>query len=344
MQTIVRRALLCAGMAAGAALAACDGAPGAHERPARQARAYEPTRWRRLWSVGGAEGDTTLLDPWRLAVGDSLVFVTDKAAARVAAFRLKDGSLAWMRGRGGSGPGEFREPSQLAAASDGGVWVGDPRNGRITVLGPDGAFRAAIPFSGQLSGMCPLAGGGMLVNEGSDATPLAEYDAAGRLVKRMALPWPDLKAAEPLTAMTAMARGPRGCVVALVLGRGFAVYDGKGWRTHPYVESRPLPEVQEKQPDKNTRVTLLKDARYVASSVGVGNGEISVSSESDDTPNGYLIDVYREADGAYLRSMRTPGFFDALARHGESYVFLTMYDGYPALVALHPETRPRPAR
>lgn len=344
MQTVSRRSLSLASLVAMIAIPACGAEP--KESPelgtGDRARRIQPIQWERRWTAGGSESDTTLLQPWRLAVGDSLVFVADKAGNRVAAFRSADGALAWIRGGRGAGPGEFQLPTSLAVTRSGDLWVADARNARITVYAPDGKLLKMIPLPDvpYTEAMCPLADGGVLLAAATQTQPLIRLSADGDVVSRADLPWADLRGAPSLSTQKVLASTGSGCVLALALGRGFALLRGDGVQIHPYVESFALPAVTKHTEDGgNSVVARVQDMRVAANSVAYGEGEIAVAVGGPGRLANRLIDLYSGASGEYLLSLETPIPINEMVRSGGTFYFLTYGNGYPAIVAVRPRTR-----
>ena len=320
----------------------CKEAPRPGESQATHAsngRVVVPVQWRRVWMTGGAENDTTLLLPWRLALGTHLVIVADKGGARIAAFRKEDGALAWIRGRKGSGPGEYQEPTAVAVDGRDRIWVADATNRRIDVWTPDGELYESFtpPDLSYPEAMCPLPSGDMLVATSAQTNPLLRISESGRVVSRTNLPWPDLVGAPPLAVTKLLAPIPHGCVLALVFGHGFAVLSDGGVRTFPYVESFPLPQIESNVEPDGTTSNRIVNARISATGVATADGQIAVSPERAGELTRRIVDVYDQRSGAYVRSYATPVSFEEMVRSGDTYYFLTHRAGYPALVAVRPE-------
>jgi hypothetical protein len=321
------------------AIAGCEKAKTVPEHRQGE-RVVVAARWNRLWMAGGTEADTSLLQPWRLAVGRDLVFVADKGGARIAAFRIADGSLAWIRGGKGSGPGEFLLPAALAVDRRGILWAADAQTGRVTLLGEDGSPRGSVPLTNLAypEAMCPLRDGGMLLATSAQNEPLLRLSEQGEILERMELPWRDLRSAPPLSVQKLLAPTSDGCVLALALGRGFATLTERGAQTFSYLDDPPLPTVEETA-DKATGTTYRRviDMQSAATSVAAEAGEIAISPGGSGALENRLVDFYRQNDGAYLRSIATPVRFERMARAGDVFFFLTHRDGYPALVAVRPQ-------
>ncbi len=313
------------------AFTAC-GSSGDTRSAAAQNRTFEAVRWKRVWQTGGTEADTTLLQPWKMAVSPRHVFVLDKAGTRVAAFRRSDGAIEWITGSKGSGPAEFLLPTTLAVSQTGDVWVADAKNSRITVIASDGSVRRSIALQGlpYPESLCALPQGGMLLATSGSGQPLLHLTDEGTIASRMALPWPDLADTPPLATQALLTPSEDGCILALALGRGFAVYTGDSFRTYAYVDSFPLPVVETKREVGGTLAHRVVDMRVAAQAAAAAGGEISVS------PGGRVIDVYSRRNGLYLRSVVTPTNIVAFARADDVYYVLTFQNGYPALVAARP--------
>ena len=57
-----------------------------------------------------------------------------------------DGTHVATHGRQGQGPGEFRDANGLMLGPNGGLWVPDARNGRVSVFDPVDGFIESFPF------------------------------------------------------------------------------------------------------------------------------------------------------------------------------------------------------
>ncbi len=99
-------------------------------------------------------------------------------------------------GEEGTNAGQLHEPSQLAVASDGTVFVADSRSGRVQRFGPDGAYQDLITLPDDkltkqhgVFGMTTDAAGKLYVNRVGD---VLVYDAATlKLVRTLAGDYPD---------------------------------------------------------------------------------------------------------------------------------------------------------
>ncbi len=83
----------------------------------------------------------SIADATRLSSG--VIAVVDRAFERVI-FVDPAGGLVGRSGRSGEGPGEFRSIRGIGQCAPDTLFVWDPMNGRMSLLGPDGAFLSAF--------------------------------------------------------------------------------------------------------------------------------------------------------------------------------------------------------
>lgn len=116
------------------------------------------------WQVGGGTEGDALLRPARMLLTDQLVVVLDAAPPQILGIERATGAVRWTLDRRGQGPEEWSRPVALAWHPEG-VVVGDPGNGRLTLLAEDGSVRRQLPVPGGLpfSEMCGLADGSLLL-------------------------------------------------------------------------------------------------------------------------------------------------------------------------------------
>ena len=107
-----------------------------------------------------AEWSPALYGPRRLAIGpNDSIYVLDQGHARIVKFNL-DGEVVASWGSGGTGDGQFRDPTSVAIdPTTNNVYVADPINSRIQVFDSKGKFltKWSIPEWGQAIGFEDLA-------------------------------------------------------------------------------------------------------------------------------------------------------------------------------------------
>lgn len=299
------------------------------------------TEWKPAWVRGGAEADTTLETPHGIAAEGGLVYVLERFGHRVTAFRQEDGSLAWVAGREGSGPGELKRPSAIAALPDGGVAVADPGNGRLTLLGRDGRVRGSVPLRGEAAhpfALCPLADGTfVLAGATVGRDPVTRIAADGTVLEHHPLPWRDL-AEGPVSrryALLATDAGGGACWLALGKGRGFARYRAGGFEpARRYVELFDLPEYVVTGDRTRWRERPVDD-RHAATGVAVEGGRLLVAFMGLTPSRGRLLDVYDARTGAYLHTLRSPKSIHGLASAAGRLFVLTTQNDAPTLIAFN---------
>jgi DNA-binding beta-propeller fold protein YncE len=107
-----------------------------------------------------AEWSPALYGPRRIAIGpNDSIYVLDQGHARIVKFNL-DGEVVASWGSGGTGDGQFRDPTSVAVdPTTNNVYVADPINSRIQVFDSKGKFltKWSIPEWGQAIGFEDLA-------------------------------------------------------------------------------------------------------------------------------------------------------------------------------------------
>jgi outer membrane protein assembly factor BamB len=293
--------------------------------------------WDTLWTRGGEADDTLLLMPWAMAADSGRVYVLDAAAHRLVALDAADGSVAWVAGSKGSGPGEFQSPTAVAALPGGRVAVADPQNNRITILGDGGFVSRTISSrdASDVTSLCGLSDGSLVIATLADTQPVLTMSPDGRVTGRYDLPWPDVAARPPITrAAKLVSAGGPACVLLLTLGRGFATFEGGRFtQRREYVERLELPHAEVTQ-TLRSRTQRLVERQIAAYDGAVDGGEIALAFEGRTADARRIIDVYELSTGTYLRSYRLPYPANGLARFGGRYYLLAERDGYPVLTAL----------
>lgn len=336
----MRRALLALGLAV---VPACS-AEVSHEHGGT--RVMRASSWTPAWTAGGTSADTFLLQPLALAADDEHVYVLDRGASRVVALRATDGSVAWLAGREGSGPGELKRPQGITRSPRGEVIVSDAGNGRLAVFGTDGAFRRTIDLSTPpyFDNVCALEDGSFVVRSFGPIDPVFRVDAKGTAVETPRLPWGDLNGRYGAVARQgwlANVPGTDDCVFALRLGRGFSRYsEGRFGPAHAYVEGFDVPATRvQRGPRDEFRGETVSGSTEAARGIGVSGTQLLVAFWGRSRDRGRVLDYYDLRTGAYLHSEPLPYFEGFTAVGGRAYL-LTSVGGYPAIRALR-QTPPR---
>jgi hypothetical protein len=265
---------------------------------------FTPT-YQRLWSRTIGEDDTLLAMPMKLALAGGTVAVVDPSVARVVGLAIQDGSVQWGYTRPGSGPGEFREPSDVTSADDSTLLVIDPRNGTAVALSIQGRYREQFPLAApNLRSVCMQRKGRLVGFQVSLGPTLVAMSLADGSATALPAPWP-VPVPRPEAAGTELGEfvrltqgllapaGPGLCVVARQTAPGIALVkdDSVAWVNNE-ISGPP--------------VDSLRDAASTAVSVGVARGEVAVAYHGIGARRGRLIDWYDLYSGRYLRSWQAP--------------------------------------
>lgn len=316
-------------------VAGCGGDPyaGTGTRVMREAS------WAAAWTAGGTASDTALLLPLSIAADDEHVYVLDKGASRVVALRAADGSVAWLAGREGSGPGELKRPQGITRSPTGEVIVSDAGNGRLAVFGTDGHFRRAVAVGTPpyFDNLCALSDGSILLRSLAPVAPVYRLGRDGTPLSTPALPWSDLNGRYRAVARQGwFAHDPvtGDCVYALRLGRGFTRYSaGRFGPAHPYVESYDLPTTHvQRGSGGQFKGERISDNVEAARGIGISGPHLLVAFWGTSDRQGCVLDYYDLRSGEYLHSEPLP-YFEGFTAAGDRAYIITTVGGYPAVRA-----------
>jgi hypothetical protein len=328
-------------------LAACegDGVP-KREAGAPGERRVATARWDTLWSVGGSLQDSILLQPSRLAASGDRVYVFDGAAARLLAFSASEGSLAWMAGRKGSGPGEFKMVRDLEIGSGGRPMLLDVGNGRITTVERSGAVhhQTRLVNVGYVDQFAPLSDGrAVLLTEDPDSA-LAIADTSGGIVRRLGLPWKEFADLHPLVRQGNLASGANGrWAFGFGLGDGWFGFSGtqpEGGR-RPYIERTEFPQMVQKREGGSLTTQLASYTPCSACGMTIDGTDFYVLFGGRTDNRHAVLDRYDLRTGRYRESLVLPAKATEAAVADGTY-FLLVEEPAPMLLALRPI--PSPAR
>ena len=166
--------------------------------------------------------------PVSLNVGpDGMLFVVDQINSQVHRITA-DGTLLPPIGRGGSGPGEFKNPLVVEIDSNSFLVV-DQRNGRIQEFGSDGAFLSTWPlppFAAHYA--CDLGPNRRIAvtTLGRDSALAAVYDSAGSRIGKLGTPPTEIPRQIPMQEMRQQIA--RGRIPEFFRNTAFPHYGPKG--------------------------------------------------------------------------------------------------------------------
>lgn len=289
--------------------------------------------------VGGSAEDTLLYTPTMVALTEDGVVVWDRDQSRLLSFS-DEGELRWIYGRKGAGPGEFAGVTQIAVDHTNRVWVLDPDNVRISIIGSNGELERAfrIPDVGHVDRLVPL-GDDRAMLMGLD--PMVHMvDDHGALQGSRAHPYLSYATLHPISAYN------RALYDAESDSAVFFFYYGGGFlRTDPeltpvatltsYVENIPFPEVvvqRTEGADGTVRTSSMVNASRLAAKAGTADaGVLNILFQGDTEYGNRMIDRYSIGSGEYLGSWLLPDSARTIdVRRG--LVAALVENPYPALV------------
>lgn len=305
-----------------------------------ETRVMRESSWAPAWTAGGTSADTFLLQPLTLTADDEHVYVLDRGGSRVVALRATDGSVAWLAGREGSGPGELKRPQGITRSPRGEVIVSDAGNGRLAIFGTDGRFRRTVALSTPpyFDNLCALADGSVVVRSIGPVAPVFRVGRDGESLSTPPLPWKDLNGRYRAVARQgwlANIPGTDDCIYALRLGRGFTrLSNDRFGPAHPYVEAFDMPPTEvQRGPHGEFKGERVSGSIEAARGIGVGGTQLMVAFWGQSERQGRVLDYYDLQSGEYLHSEPLP-YFEGFAAAGDRAYILTSVGGYPAVRAL----------
>ena len=214
------------------------------------------------------------------------------------------------------------------------------RNGRTVTP----ARRVTVESNG--THYCPAPNGSSWQLVASEPYPLI-LRSGSTVERREAWPWPGFALEPPLRRQAWLAPGRVAgeCVLALMLGRGFArLVDGKAAYVRAYVDTFGLPPVVvtiDSADDRVIRRERLQRRRVAAAAIARVGELLAVAGDGDRGPAAGEIDLYRLDDGVYTGSWRLGAPISALAGDDSTLFVAHARAGRPALVALRLRPEPR---
>jgi len=283
--------------------------------------------WDTVFVVGGEVDDTTLLRPRLIAADGGVLYAYDYFDGRLKAFD-HTGRLQWTYGTQGGGPGEFRNPTHIAAAPDGSIWLADGGALRGTVITTEGTFDQHIPYGNELIlRLLPMEEGILGVGVQGTEDLWVLLDGTGAPRDRGGYPTQGLREAVPQTRapLVDAAIGGGKWAAVFPLGDTFLIYDGRQLScVGELIEGGPFPE----EPYNFDRIWAVDVAISESSLYVLARGETELERQ--------LVDEYSLEDCSYVRTLRLPRVLQAMAYGGNGTFYFYHEEPAPALVGLRP--------
>jgi hypothetical protein len=288
--------------------------------------------WQEVFRVDEEHG-RLLLKPELLAIGRDGIFVFDYGNRELSAFTMT-GRFAWVRGRKGGGPGEFGGPTDMSTDANGGIYLLDPTNSRITVYSENGTYQRAVTLDQPLHRLAVRRDGSfvgspmsdkLLVTMGADGTPGAS-----------AAPPAELRSLSPLLRENRLLVTSRDQLLMLHtwstkvilahLAGGVSVE-----RIGDLRNVQPFPALKTYASGKYTISRVDPASTRVMRAAAVQGDTLFVTDHRDDENTAY-IDSYVSTTLQYASSRRSPASLKAFALKGSLLVGL-VDEPVPGLVA-----------
>lgn len=288
--------------------------------------------------VGGAEQDTLLFTPMLVEFVADGIAVWDRDRSQVLFFSL-EGEPRWRFGGSGSGPGEFSGVTQIAADDRDQLWILDPQNARVTLLGTEGLpiREFQLPDVGYLDRLVPIGDGRALL---LGMEPMVHtVDERGNYLGSKPHPYPEYGTLHPISAYNRAVHDWASDSTAFFFyyGGGFVGTDSAltASTLRAYVEDIPFPEVTvERTEGADGRVTTssqVNASRLAAKGGAADDGVLHLLYQGDTEYAHRLVDRYAVGSGEYLGSWLLPDSTRAIAVRGD-LVAMLVETPYPALV------------
>jgi hypothetical protein len=273
--------------------------------------------------------------PLALAADDSHVFLANATGSLIALNRASR-RVVWTRSVGDLG-GTVRQIISMNSNSILVLFAAGEGPMRLSKSNGDVVARWSNPSPTLLQSGCSVVGRLVLLSAVDTGQSLVFFDSAGALIKRAPLPWPELQSAHPLQRQLAMAHDSQtgSCVLALIAGHGFAVFDRYGAvAVRPYAEYAAIGPVVVRTTtiglEKTIESRLIDDALPI-SEISASNGLLYIPF-SARTLRGPMVDVFALPGGAYRYTLRSPHDMRRIAAAG-TRLFAATYDrGFPVVM------------
>ena len=293
-------------------------------------------------TVGGAsERDTTLINPYIMAIDGDQVYLVD-TDNRILCFDTL-GRFRWTQGREGGGPREYRNPRDLKVAPDGRLWVVDPSSGRITVLAREkGKVLAMIPMKVAYSPVITPTRTGFVLYPPDMGTDIHYFSARGDTLGTALVPWSGFRQIEFLSRQfrTAVDRRTGQWVMGFIYGNGWFTFDtaGHGSERRYYIEPTAFPPVIRQQRGNAIQTSLVR-THGAALDIQLVGDTVFVLFDGADPNRRRKVDMYAWTTGRYYGSFLLPEPADNIGVSG-NLVAVYSSNPVPKLAFYRRETRP----
>lgn len=276
-------------------------------------RVMLPVQWRPVWRRGGQGEEDMFAVVAAVLPHESGVVIADAGALELQAFDAATGRRAWQVGRKGSGPGEFRNISDITRDSAGNTIAIDGIVGRITTISPAGDL---LPY--RSNQMLQFAQAICTLRDGSIAAVLSRPDVwvvvvrDSQIDRSYSFPAPIPRGAPDFVRSTYFARGESAntCPLFTLFGYGIGSVrsDSQALELQPHIETLVKPEFDVRQEQNGpTPITTatLKRGTTITSRGSVWRDTVVLSMPEGDARGESMLDLF-DTSGRYLGTWPFP--------------------------------------
>jgi 6-bladed beta-propeller len=295
------------------------------QRSSTTRRFHADSFYIREWVRGGTKDPDLLVEPRAIAISNHVVVVLDAGTREVHAFDVTSGAKRFVLKATGEGPGEFRQPVQVAATARH-VGVLDAATSRLTVYSDSGRFlwTTLVPDGPAVEAMCLLPRGRIRVKYLGATRAIALIDSSGKTLTRSSLPVATAQQTAPSFANSAYIAdacvGDTMAVAPFFGSSWYSVSSNGTTKRFPYIEAGEEAVVTTKQRRLErtpqhimTQATMTTEVSPIVRGAMQRGDTVIIEAGATKIHPHHLLDYYRASDGAYLYSRRLPFTPTALA-------------------------------
>jgi hypothetical protein len=272
-----------------------------------QNRQFHDGVWQHVGGIpGGVESE--LLNPTPMAVTQREIILYDFADQRVKAFS-HEGNLLWAVGRAGAGPREFRNPTDLQRAPDGTIWITDPSNQRLSIIGDEGEFAKLVRIPASVRRCAPISNAACWAMSFANEVFLLRLDTTGAVAERVDPPsW--LANVPPYVREGFIMATPTGmfAIVAFLYSDRWMRIDAAPTRLHLFRGLAPteFPRLMQYQSPRGVITRVDTTASEVVKTIAVSPSRVFILSATVNEGFSDIVDTYWVVNGEYAGSFRLP--------------------------------------
>jgi hypothetical protein len=301
-------------------------------------RRFVKVGWKRTVVVGGTEADTILLKPIRMTADQSSIYVFDAGRNSLIKFD-STGHLVWIKGREGSGPGEYKRVRDLAIGF-GAVLVVDEDNNRVAKVDmKSGSTLGYVDLRNVGRGeWIQQLGPNRLLSIGAGTESMAAIiDTLGTIVQRIELPLPGYQTLDPIARQIVLSeqQAPTSSwSAAYTFGMDWIAMSGAQRKFSSRLIEQVIPPTIVKEARGGRQTVAMRSGVAAIYSLSTNGEELVALAAGASPEKGKILDYYEASTGRYRESRLLPGASGDLAHRRNDLCMLTYPGGFGSLVCL----------